>query len=105
MVAAESVVIFFLLLAGAGRWSVFAALGALAIACWRIFPRSPLDEAVKRPLGKGWIAAAAIFGAYGIWYFVNTLAPEIQADGMSYHLGLPYEYVRLGGLPPAHHLL
>jgi 4-amino-4-deoxy-L-arabinose transferase-like glycosyltransferase len=99
VVAAESVVIFFLLLAGAGRWYVFVALGAVAIACWRIFPRSPLDEAVKRPLGKGWIAAAAIFGAYGIWYFVNTLAPEIQADGMSYHLGLPYEYVRLGGFP------
>lgn len=97
--AAESFVIFFLLLAGAGRWYVFLAIGAVAIACWRIFPRSPLGEAVKRPLGKAWIAAAAIFGAYGIWYFVSALAPEIQADGMSYHLGLPYEYVRLGGFP------
>ena len=75
--AAESVVIFFLLLAGAGRWYVFLALGAVAIACCRIVPRSPLDEAVKRPLGKGWIAAAAIFGAYGIWYLTNALAPEI----------------------------
>lgn len=95
--AAETSVIFFLLLAGAGRWYVFLALGAVAIACWRMFPRSPLDEAVKRPLGKGGIAAAGFSAPMGIWYFVNALAPETQADGMSYHLGLPYEYVRLGG--------
>jgi hypothetical protein len=58
--AAESLLIFLLLLAGAGRWPVFLILGAMAVACWRIFPRSPLDEAVKRPLGRGWIVAAPI---------------------------------------------
>jgi 4-amino-4-deoxy-L-arabinose transferase-like glycosyltransferase len=97
--AAESLLVFILLLAGGGRWPVFLIMGAVAAACWRIFPRSPLHEAVKHPLGKGWIAAAAVFGAYGIWYFANALAPEIMADGMGYHLGLPYEYVRLGGFP------
>jgi hypothetical protein len=97
--AAESLLVFLLLLAGAGRWPVFLVMGAVAVGCWRIFPRSALDEAVKRPLSREWIVAAAIFGAYGIWYFVNALAPEILADGMGYHLGLPYEYVRLGGFP------
>jgi 4-amino-4-deoxy-L-arabinose transferase-like glycosyltransferase len=96
---AESFLIFFLLLAKLGHWYAFAALAAAAGACWKICPRVPLAEAAKRPLGKGWIAAAAALGAYGIWYFINALAPEVRADGISYHLGLPYEYVRLGGFP------
>src|SRR6516164_5674975 len=73
--AAESLLVLLLLLAGGGRWPAFLIMGAVAVACWRIFPRSPLHEAVKRPLGREWIGAAAIFGAYGIWYFVNALAP------------------------------
>ena len=77
--AAESLLVFVLLLAGAGRWYAFLAIGALAAVCWRLFPRSPLREAVKRPLGKAWIVAAAIFGAYGLWYFVNALAPHRRA--------------------------
>jgi 4-amino-4-deoxy-L-arabinose transferase-like glycosyltransferase len=97
--ASESFLVFLLLLAGAGRWYAFLGIGALAIACWRMFPRAPLGEVAKRPLGKGLIVAAAIFGSYGVWYFTNALAPEILADGMTYHLGLPYEYVRLGGFP------
>jgi len=97
--AAESFLVFLLLLVNAGRWYAFLAIGAFAAVCWRPFPRSPLREAVKRPLGKAWIVAAAIFGAYGLWYFTNALAPEILADGMTYHLGLPYEYLRLGGFP------
>ena len=49
----------------------------------------------------GWPRAAAIliFGAYGLWYFINALAPEVVADGMTYHLGLPLEYLKLGGFP------
>jgi len=30
---------------------------------------------------------------------VNGLAPETIADGITYHLGLPNEYLRLGGFP------
>src|SRR6516165_7498368 len=74
--AAESLLVFLLLLAGAGRWPVFLIMGAVAVGCWRIFPRSALPEAVKRPLGREWVGAAAIFGAYGIWFFVDTLTPE-----------------------------
>jgi hypothetical protein len=95
----ESFLIFLLLLANLGHWYVFVALAAAAGVCWKMRPRVPLAEAAKRPLGKGWIAAAAVFGGYGIWYFVNALAPEVQADGIAYHLGLPYEYVRLAGFP------
>src|ERR1035441_1806336 len=43
----------------------------------------------------GWV----VFGAYGVWYLVNALAPETIADGITYHLGLPREYLRLGGFP------
>jgi Dolichyl-phosphate-mannose-protein mannosyltransferase len=97
--AVESFLIFLLLLTGAGKWYLFLAIGVVAAACWKMFPRSPLREAVKAPLGRAGIAAAFIFCAYGIWYFANALAPEILADGMGYHLGLPYEYVRLGRFP------
>ena len=44
-------------------------------------------------------AAWIIFAAYGVWYLVNALAPETIADGITYHLGLPNEYLRLGGFP------
>ena len=30
---------------------------------------------------------------------MNALAPEIQPDGFTYHLGLASEFVRLGGFP------
>ena len=96
---AESFLIFLLLLVNLGYWYAFVGLAILAGRCWRICPRVPLGEVAKRSLGKGWIAGALLFGAYGLFYFVNALAPEVRADGISYHLGLPYEYVRLGGFP------
>jgi len=42
---------------------------------------------------------AVPFLAYGVWYLVNALAPETWPDGITYHLGLPAEYVRIGGFP------
>jgi len=95
----ESLLVLVLLFSNAGHWAVFLCVGAAALAALRWFRRAPLEEAVKRPLGKARIAAAVILGAYGVWYFINALAPETVADGVTYHLGLPYEYVRLGGFP------
>ena len=97
--AGQSLIVFFLLLAGVARWPVFLAAGILPAIARIWFRRPPLPEPAKSPLRRGWIIAGAVFGAYGIWYFVNALAPETLADGITYHLGLPYEYVRLGGFP------
>ncbi len=97
---AESLVVFLLLLVHLAYWYVFLVMGVLAAAGWILSrPASTLREPSKHPLGKGWIPAALIFAAYGGWYFVNALAPETLADGMTYHLGLPYTYTRLGSFP------
>ena len=40
-----------------------------------------------------------VLAAYGIFYFVHALAPEIQSDGIAYHLGLASEYARTGQFP------
>lgn len=96
---ALSLIVFLLLLIDAGHWYLFLLPGAAALAGWRLVPRIALRDPVKSPLGTERIFAAAIFGAYALWYFVNALAPEILADGITYHLGLPYEYVRRAGFP------
>ncbi len=90
--AAESVLVFLLLLCHLAHWGVFLGIGGAAmVAAWRW--RGPgAGDRVPIPLA-GWV----IFGAYGAWYLVNALAPESIADGITYHLGLPNEYLRLGG--------
>jgi hypothetical protein len=99
--AIESLLVFVILLCGAGAWPAFLALGAVPLAwlAWRL--RSALKG--PHPLSKGvdWRALlpAAIFLPYGVWYLVNALAPETSPDGLTYHLGLPAEYVRIGGFP------
>ena len=96
---AESFLVFLALLANAAHWVVFLAAGGAAVAALKWVRRVPLSEPAKAPLGRAHIAACLILGLYAAWYFVNALAPEILADGITYHLGLPYEYVRLGGFP------
>jgi hypothetical protein len=93
-----SFLIFVALLLNLGYWYVFLAMGLPAIVCLKCPRRASVAEPV---MPQGWPRAAAIliFGAYGLWYFVNALAPEVVADGVTYHLGLPFEYVRLGGFP------
>src|SRR5882724_8957449 len=90
---AASFIIFLLLLANEAHWALFFAIGggALAAAAWKAGWRRP-----GRPEAR---LTMIIFGAYGVWYFVNALAPEITPDGITYHLGLPREYLRLGGFP------
>jgi hypothetical protein len=94
--AAESVLVFLLLLLHLAHWGVFLGIGVAAmVAAWRWRRRGPgAGDPVRIPLA-GWV----IFGAYGVWYLVNALAPESIADGITYHLGLPNEYLRLGGFP------
>jgi 4-amino-4-deoxy-L-arabinose transferase-like glycosyltransferase len=88
---AVSTLVFLLLLFHAGYWPVYLTLGAVAIGLLRWFHvRKPVNAISMRGL------ALALFAAYGIFYLVNALAPETVADGYTYHLGRPYEYVRRG---------
>ncbi len=90
--ASGSLLVFILLLANLAHWAVFLAAGTAAIlSAWR-WHGSPHYEPIHIPRAI-WI----VFGAYGVWYFVNALAPETIADGITYHLGLPAEYLRLHG--------
>jgi hypothetical protein len=92
--AAESLLVFLLLLANLAHWGVFLAMGAAAIVAARRWHGTLLKDPIAIPR-----AAWIVFAAYGAWYFVNALAPETLADGITYHLGLPAEYLRLHGFP------
>ena len=97
---ALSVVVFLLLTLGAAHWGVFLALGAAALASLKWSRSVSLADACERQAGRvEWILALAILAVYGLFCFVNALAPEILADGYAYHLGLVSEYVRLGRFP------
>jgi hypothetical protein len=99
--AALSTAVFLLLLCHAAIWPVFLALGVCGIAgLWLRPNQGGTGVSACQPLSRveRW-AAGAIFAAYGVFYFFNALAPEIQPDGITYHLGLPFEYVRLGAFP------
>jgi len=37
------------------------------------------------------------FAVFGLWYFINALAPETSADGTFYHLAFPARYLQHGG--------
>ena len=93
--AIESAIVYVLLLCHVAHWGAFLAMGVISfLAAWRFRTVQGPAEPVRIPR-----AAWLIFGAYGVWYLVNALAPETVADGITYHLGLPSEYLRLGGFP------
>src|SRR6266851_533077 len=90
--AIESLIVLGLLAAGIARPPAFAALavmGLLPLAWRRPRPRAPMPRGL---LGL-------VFAIYGVLYLIHALAPEIQPDAASYHLGLVSEYARLGGFP------
>ena len=100
--AAESGLVFLLLLVGAGNRIAFALLGVASVALLvSLRARAPrLPDVVKAPADRAtvWLAAGAL-AFYGALYLVNALAPEVQPDAAGYHLGLVSEYVRLGRFP------
>jgi len=61
---------------------------------------APFSEPAVRPLDRltRWILFP-LFAIFGVYYLVQALAPEIQPDAISYHLGLTAEYLRLGTFP------
>lgn len=96
--AIESVLVFLIVSAGTAGWPAFLALSAAGLA-------AAIFAAVTRGRERGkWAipysrVGAAIFAVYGIFYLVNALAPEVWADGYTYHLAMPAEILRLGGFP------
>jgi hypothetical protein len=97
---AVSFAIFVLLHCGLGYWWAFLAVGAAAIAAaaWRkVGQASGPTESRGKP--EGLPIVTLILLPYGVWYFINALAPETQADGITYHLGLPLQYLRYHSFP------
>ena len=98
--AVLSLAVFFLLVA---RIAGPPALGAVLLPglislCWVRRPpfAEPAAESASRV--SCWISGAVI-GAYSVLYLIHALAPEVQPDAYTYHLGLVAEYLRLGAFP------
>lgn len=89
--AVLSHVVFLLVLCGiASPWS-FLPVGVVAVGAAAVHGRRRANHWPKWPI------AVVILAGYGLYYLVQALAPEILADGYTYHLGLPREWLRLGG--------
>jgi 4-amino-4-deoxy-L-arabinose transferase-like glycosyltransferase len=88
----ESLLVFGLLVAGIALWPAFLALSVLGL-----LPLFFLRPRFRAPLPTG--LPGIVIAGYAVFYLIHALAPEIQPDGMSYHLGLVAEYARLGGFP------
>jgi hypothetical protein len=98
--AIQSSLVFALLSFGLASREVFLGLGAVSmLAAWRFRGASLKDPATPAAPRAVWISFVVILAVYGVFYFVNALAPETQADGTSYHLGFAAEYNRTGEFP------
>lgn len=98
--AALSGLVFLLLLAGLANPIAFSMVGVLALAGLLRFRAPLLTDPPQKTLDRtSRYLLAAVLAAYAVIYFIYALAPEIQPDGISYHLGLVAEYLRLGAFP------
>jgi hypothetical protein len=98
--AFESLLVFLLLVLHLAWKPAYLVVGLAPLAVLPCLSRAKLRDEAIEPLGRyGRIAAGVILAAYGVWYLVNAMAPEISPDGITYHLGLPLEYTRLGRFP------
>ena len=100
--AAESGIVFLLLVCGVGNRVSFILLGAvcLPVFWWLGRGSARLADPVKaRADGVSVYLAGAALAFYGALYLINAMAPELEPDAIAYHLGLTSEYVRLGGFP------
>ncbi len=94
--AIESLVVFLMLTAGIATTPAFVALAVLGLA-----PLIWLRPRIRIAAPAGWpvLGFAVIWAAYGALYLIHALAPEVQPDGVTYHLGQVAEYARLGRFP------
>ncbi len=99
---AESTIVFLLLVTGAGNRIALGVIGALCVAAYVWFGRGAArlaDPIEKRADRVSVYVASAILAFYAALYLINALAPELEPDAISYHLGLTSEYLRLGRFP------
>jgi len=76
------------------RWAHPAVVVPLCLAA-----AAPLLRSVRKPAVPGlpvWLLAPA--AAYGFYYLIHALAPEIQPDAAGYHLGLVADWARHHGM-------
>ncbi len=94
-----SLLVFLLAVVGLVHKGVLLALGLAALAaCWR-FGRGPAGEPLPAlPRFWRWLFAA-VFTIFALISFINAMAPEVSADGSTYHLGLVGRYVHERGFP------
>lgn len=98
--ALQSVLVFLIVLAGFAGPAAFGMLGAALLSLGLLFRARGRRKALDTlPSGAVRKVALAIFAAYGIFYFVNALAPEVWSDGYTYHLAMPADIARLGRFP------
>jgi hypothetical protein len=90
--AIESLIVFLMLAAGVATTPAFLMLAVAGLA-----PLVWLRPRIRIAAPAGW--PVLIFAAYGALYLIHALAPEIQPDGVTYHLGQVAEYARLGRFP------
>jgi hypothetical protein len=85
-----SLAVFLLLSAG---WAHPAALLVLCLACCATLAlhAKPIGFRIR----PSW--AAILFVPFAVLYFVHAMAPEIQPDAVTYHLGLVAEWSRTHG--------
>lgn len=84
-------VLFFLLVL---RWAYPVVVVPLCL-----FAAAPLLRFLKLPAQPRvplWLLAPAV--AYGFYYLIHALAPEIQPDAAGYHLGLVADWARHHGM-------
>ncbi len=100
--AAESTIVFLLLVSRVGHRASFLILGALCLAAYWRWGRGPVrlaDPGNSRADRVTMYMAGAALAFYAALYLINALAPELEPDARMYHLGLTSEYVRLGRFP------
>jgi hypothetical protein len=96
--ACLSAIMFALAVLKLARRGVFLALGLVVVgyALYSGAHRSQGNNFPPLPRLWKWVFAA-VFTMFTVLYFFNALAPEVSADGMSYHLGEVAKYYRAHG--------
>ncbi len=100
--AAESTIVFLMLVAHDGHRGHFILLGAVCAALYWWMGRGGerlADPVQARADRVSLYVAGVALAFYGVLYLINALAPELEPDALGYHLGLTAEYVRLGRFP------
>lgn len=96
-----SAIVFVLCSVHLARKGVFLAVGIGAIG-WAMRMgafQQPCEALPPIPRKWRWVVGT-VFGVFTALYFFNAMAPEMSADGSTYHLPIPAAYYRAHGFIP-----